>query len=269
VKAKILVVGLLLATGCASVQPASKRTYDGAAVGAAAGGVAGAVIDRHNPWRGGVIGGVIGAVVGGTLAEISERASREAAEAKQPVEYRTEDGRGVYRGQPEGYDPHSRCHTIHERVWEDGRLVKDRVKEICEETSAPAPPPIVAERRTVHAPPVIVEKRRVYAPGPPHQPGPPPWAPAHGYRAKHRYYYYPASYVYFDVERRLYYYSRGDKWHAARSLPRGVHIERTEYILLEMDTEKPYHFHSEVNKRYPPGHGKKSNEHGKKRDRNG
>jgi hypothetical protein len=34
--------------------------------------------------------------------------------------------------------------------------------------------------------------------------------------------------------------------------------ERTEYVVLEMDTEEPHHFHSEINRRYPPGHAKKS-----------
>jgi hypothetical protein len=29
--------------------------------------------------------------------------------------------------------------------------------------------------------------------------GPPPWASSHGYRAKHRYRYYPSFYVYFDL----------------------------------------------------------------------
>jgi hypothetical protein len=87
VKVKIWVLGLLLATGCATVQPTTPRTYKGAAVGAALGGLTGAILDHNNPWRGGVIGGAIGAVAGGTITEISERASREAAEENQPVEY--------------------------------------------------------------------------------------------------------------------------------------------------------------------------------------
>lgn len=34
-----------------------------------------------------------------------------------------------------------------------------------------------------------------------HEGGPPPWAPAHGYRAKHSYHYYPSAEVYFDTGR--------------------------------------------------------------------
>ena len=40
---------------------------------------------------------------------------------------------------------------------------------------------------------------------PPAKQGPPPWAPAHGYRAKYQYYYYPSSYVYFDTKKKLYF----------------------------------------------------------------
>jgi hypothetical protein len=42
--------------------------------------------------------------------------------------------------------------------------------------------------------------------------GPPPHAPAHGYRAKYSYRYYPSSYVYFDVSRKCYFYLDGDNW---------------------------------------------------------
>jgi len=249
------------------MQPATHRTHQGAATGAVVGGVAGVLLDRHNPWRGGVIGAAIGAVVGGTLTEISERGSREATEANQGVEYRTDDGRGVYTAQPEGDNPQTRCHTIRERVWEDGRLIKDRVKEICEETHAPAPPPVIVERRTVPPPPpVVVQERQVYVAPPPPSPGHPPWAPAHGRRGKHQYYYYPASYIYFDAHRGLYFYSRDDKWLVSRSLPRGVHVQKTDYVVLDMDTDSPYQFHGEVARKYPPAPPKNYRKGQKKRE---
>jgi len=50
----------------------------------------------------------------------------------KPVEYRTTDGRGVYRADPIDYDTRTRCHKVQERVWEDGRLIKDEVREVCE-----------------------------------------------------------------------------------------------------------------------------------------
>ena len=104
----------------------------GAGTGAAVGGMTGAILDSRNPWRGGVIGGVLGAILGATITDISMQASREAYMHNRPVEYRTEDGRGVYRADPIGGDDRTKCKKIQERVWEDGRLVKDQVREVCE-----------------------------------------------------------------------------------------------------------------------------------------
>ena len=107
----------------------------GAGTGAVIGGVAGALLDHRNPWRGGIIGAALGAVTGATLMDISMRASSEAAASGRPVEYRTEDGRGIYRADPVDYNARTRCHKVHERVWEDGNLVKDQVREVCESES--------------------------------------------------------------------------------------------------------------------------------------
>lgn len=121
---------LLTVSSCATYH------YEGAAAGGAIGGIAGALLDRKNPWRGGVIGAALGAVAGASLTDISVRGSKEAAKAGRPVEYRTEDGRGVYRAEPVGDyyrpDEQTKCRKIRERVWENDRLVKDTVKEICE-----------------------------------------------------------------------------------------------------------------------------------------
>jgi outer membrane lipoprotein SlyB len=130
----IMVILMFMLVRCETYQPTTPRTYQGAGVGAVIGGIAGALLDRHNPWRGGVIGGALGLVAGATLTEISARAAREAAESNHPVEYRTEDERGFYRAEPEGYNPSTRCNKIHERVWQDGQLVKDQIKEVCEGT---------------------------------------------------------------------------------------------------------------------------------------
>ena len=106
-------------------------------------------------------------------------------------------------------------------------------------------------------PPIITkEEEPVYAPAP-REPGPPPWAPTHGHRAKHRYQYYPESRVYFDVGRSLYFYHYGGGWQASVSLPPGIHISAAERISLDMDVDRPYLYHSDVEKRYPPGQLKK------------
>ncbi|GAB4388905.1 MAG: glycine zipper 2TM domain-containing protein [Thermodesulfovibrionales bacterium] len=122
----VLVLALLSIGACATYQ------YEGAATGGAVGGVAGALLDRSNPWRGGVIGAALGAIFGATISEVSVRGARQAAYTGRPVEYRTEDGRGVYRAEPLEYNARTDCHKVHERVWEDGRLVKDQIREVCE-----------------------------------------------------------------------------------------------------------------------------------------
>lgn len=117
-----------LASGC------TQYHTQGAAVGGAAGGLAGALLDHKNPWKGGVIGAALGAILGATITDISMKASQEAAASGKPVEYRTEDGRGVYRAEPVDYNAQTNCHKVHEIVTENGKVVKDQIKEVCEGT---------------------------------------------------------------------------------------------------------------------------------------
>lgn len=117
---------LVVAFGC------TQYHARGAGVGGALGGVAGALLDDSNPWRGGVWGAALGAIAGASLTEISMQASREAAQANKPVEYRTTDGRGRYHAYPVDYNAQTKCHKVQERVWEDGKLIKDQIKEVCE-----------------------------------------------------------------------------------------------------------------------------------------
>jgi hypothetical protein len=90
-----------------------------------------------------------------------------------------------------------------------------------------------------------------------HKEGPPPWAPAHGYRAKHRYRYYPHHRVYYERERGVYFYYRDGHWKVSVSLPSHIRIDLNDYVTLEMDSDKPYEYDHEVVKRYPPGQLKK------------
>lgn len=123
----IFLFPVILATaGCTTCQA------QGGAAGGAMGGNAGALLDHRNPWQGGVIGATLGAVAGATISEVSVRGARQAATTDRPVEYTTENGRGVYRAEPVQSDAHGRCKKVHERVFEDGRLVKDGIREICE-----------------------------------------------------------------------------------------------------------------------------------------
>jgi hypothetical protein len=86
--------------------------------------------------------------------------------------------------------------------------------------------------------------------------GPPPWAPAHGQRAKYKYRYYPNSSVYYDSERRVYFYYDRDEWHTRSLIPDWIALDKNDYVTIEMDTDRPYKFHSDVYRKYPPGHEK-------------
>ncbi|HEY7534087.1 MAG TPA: hypothetical protein VH681_15050 [Nitrospiraceae bacterium] len=98
-------------------------------------------------------------------------------------------------------------------------------------------------------PPVVVEESRG---------GPPPWAPAHGRRAKpvrYRYYYYPASGVYVNVATGSYFYLNGGTWQVAMTLPSTVVIDKSNYVNMELETDKPYLFYEEHKVKYK-GHGR-------------
>jgi hypothetical protein len=117
---------LVLTAGCT---PYHTR---GAGVGGAFGGAAGAIIDSENSWRGFLIGATLGALAGATLADVSLQASRESVASGKPVVYRTTDGRAIYRADPVEYNVKTKCHKVQERVWEDGKLIKDEIREVCE-----------------------------------------------------------------------------------------------------------------------------------------
>ena len=80
--------------------------------------------------------------------------------------------------------------------------------------------------------------------------GPPPWAPAHGRRAKYKYRYYPASQVYFDPGRGLWFWLEGGGWRAGVSLPAGL-APAGGHVTLGMEVADPYRFHADVLMRYP------------------
>ena len=93
--------------------------------------------------------------------------------------------------------------------------------------------------------------------------GPPPHAPAHGYRAKYKYHYYPDEHVYFDVSRGLYFYLEGDEWRVSASLPAHLHVQLGDYVTVELDSDEPYSHFEHHKDKYPPGQMKKKSK-GKK-----
>ena len=86
----------------------------------------------------------------------------------------------------------------------------------------------------------IGESERPYYPVVHKQPGPPSHAPAHGYRKKFAYQYYPTANVYYDQSRRVYFYLSGREWEMAVSLPSSLRIDVQEAVSLELETDRPY-----------------------------
>ena len=101
----------------------SQHTHQGAGTGA--------LTDDDNTWRGAVNGGAPGADFGGTIAEISDKAAGEAIEEGRPVRYESGAKYGRIEASPGEYNEETKCHKVRERAWEDDKLVKDEVREIC------------------------------------------------------------------------------------------------------------------------------------------
>jgi hypothetical protein len=57
--------------------------------------------------------------------------------------------------------------------------------------------------------------------------------------------------VYFDVERRVYFYQVGAEWHTAAVLPPHIHIHGGSRVTLDLATPRPYEVHAQVVKRHP------------------
>jgi hypothetical protein len=85
--------------------------------------------------------------------------------------------------------------------------------------------------------------------------GPPDHAKAYGRRAKYDYHYYPDAQVYFDTNRRVYFYLDGRGWKMSVNLPHKIKL--AGYVTIEMDTDKPYKDFKRHKAKYPPGQMKK------------
>lgn len=88
--------------------------------------------------------------------------------------------------------------------------------------------------------------------GIPAQADPPPWAPAHGYRAKqYTYVYYPVREIYYAPESRMWFWMSGNGWQFGASLP----VEYRDYtqdggVSVVLDTDRPYVRHEYVVQHY-------------------
>ena len=82
--------------------------------------------------------------------------------------------------------------------------------------------------------------------------GPPPWAPAHGHRARHMYRYYPRSRVYYDRGRSLWFWMAGTRWRSGPALPPSIRLDVSGMVRLGMDVDRPYSWHDQVRRYFPP-----------------
>ncbi len=82
--------------------------------------------------------------------------------------------------------------------------------------------------------------------------GPPPHAPAHGYRAKHVYHYYPSAYVYYEPARGRYFYYENGRWKIGVTLPNHIMISVGERVIIKMDIDRPYIKFEAHKKKHPP-----------------
>lgn len=95
--------------------------------------------------------------------------------------------------------------------------------------------------------------------------GPPPWAPAHGYRAKTKHIYFPDQNFYFDIERKVYLYISGGKWIVSAKLPSiyaRIDLGKSTQIELEIGGHTPYVYNKEHIVKYKkPKKAKKHKKH--------
>lgn len=70
---------------------------------------------------------------------------------------------------------------------------------------------------------------------------PPPWAPAHGWRAKHQYVYYPSAEVYYEPASQMWFWLGGNGWQAGVSLPIALQgYVRVGGVNIALDVDRPY-----------------------------
>jgi len=107
------------------------------ALGTGLGAAIGASISK-NKWKGAVIGGAIGAAAGAAFSQIQQQAVDESINKQKPVIYRrnTNNGWQQVEAAPASrqyYNPsrHTKCQKVHIKIINNGRLVKDRIKEVC------------------------------------------------------------------------------------------------------------------------------------------
>ncbi len=82
---------------------------------------------------------------------------------------------------------------------------------------------------------------------------PPPWAPAHGYRAKHHYVYYPEREVYYAPDSGSWFWLDGGDWQVGVTLPVSLQPFVRVGVNLDLESDRPYYEHRQVVDYYGKG----------------
>lgn len=75
--------------------------------------------------------------------------------------------------------------------------------------------------------------------------GPPPWAPAHGYRAKTRHIYFPDQNMYYDIQKGNYIYFSNGKWSVSVKVPSifvGINLGKSSQVELDFYGDRPQRY---------------------------
>lgn len=103
--------------------------------------------------------------------------------------------------------------------------------------------------------------------GMPAQADPPPWAPAHGHRAKqkereYRYVYYPAQQVYYAPEKNVWFWMNDGNWSVGVNLPSRIRVSaNVGGVPVVLGADRPYVQHVYVEERYGRPWREKHREH--------
>ena len=90
------------------------------------------LVEKANTWRGGAIGASLGSPIEGKIKEISHQASREAAREERPTAYLSLDGFQRVETYPVGKGESKNCRLVREQIFQEGKLIRDEVKEVCQ-----------------------------------------------------------------------------------------------------------------------------------------
>lgn len=135
----------LFYASCAHYPPDRYNTQAGALTGAGMGALIGQAIGGNTQGTliGLAAGTILGALVGNAIDQ-DYQAARDAALYDKPVIYYDKNGKAVEAIPEDSNDPN--CRQVRKRIWENGKMIKETVEEICADPAPiaryyPPPPP--------------------------------------------------------------------------------------------------------------------------------